>query len=166
MVSRITAKKIGHLFSWGESAFNDGDELHLFGPMQEQIPIPEWVHFHGPTHPDELREHWFPTATGLVTLSQHDEGRPQIILEAMAAKLPILASDIAAHRNLIQHQQTGWLANSRQHFIEGLRCLNDKETNVTVGMAAQHWVKQQVGTWDDCAERFVAAYRSVLGSGA
>lgn len=166
VVSRVTSKKIGPLFSWGESVFGDGDELHLFGPMQEPLTIPEWVHFHGPTHPDELCNEWFPKVTALLTLSQHDEGRPQVILEAMAARIPILASDIPAHRNLIQHQETGWLTDSRQDFLDGLRWLSDHETNIAVGLAAQEWVKQEVGTWDDCAGRIVAAYRWVLGSAA
>lgn len=43
VVSRVTKKKIGDS-SWGEMLFRDKDELHLFGPMQEQMTIPTWVH--------------------------------------------------------------------------------------------------------------------------
>ena len=116
VVSRVTAKKMGSLFSWGEMIFGNEDELHLLGPMQEQITIPEWVHYHGATDPAALHDKWFPEATGLITLSDHDEGRPQVMLEAMAAKLPIIASDIAAHRDMIKHRQTGWIAKTKERF--------------------------------------------------
>src|SRR5690606_5256464 len=88
-VTRITKNKIGSLFEWGESFFGKERELHLFGPMQEKISLPEWAVWHGPASPENLAKNWFPSATGLITLSDHDEGRPQVMLEAMAAGLPI-----------------------------------------------------------------------------
>ena len=162
-VLRITRKKIGSLFSWGEYLFRDEDELHLLGPMQEQITVPDWVHYHGPTHPASLRDKWFPEATGLITLSDHDEGRPQVMLEAMAAKLPIIASDIPAHRNMIEHRRTGWIAKTREDFQEGLKWLSNGDANVKMGLAASEWVLRNIGTWDDCAERYIVAYEKLTG---
>ncbi len=163
-VLRLTKKKIGSLFSWGETIFNRNDELHLLGPMQEKMTVPGWVHYHGPTHPLELCNEWFPKASGLVTLSDHDEGRPQVILEAMAARLPIIASDIPAHRNMIEHQKTGWVANSKESLREALQWLNVKDVNMCVGKAAAEWVKEHIGTWDDCAQRYVSLYERLMGS--
>lgn len=163
VVSRVTMKKIGPLFSWGERIFRNEDELHLLGPMQEPMTIPKWVHYHGPTHPAALYDKWFPEATGLITLSDHDEGRPQVMLEAMAAKLPIIASDIPAHRNVIEHRQTGWIAKTTEDFQEGLKWLSAKEANMRIGFAASEWIRQHVGTWDDCAERYIATYEKLTG---
>jgi glycosyltransferase involved in cell wall biosynthesis len=163
-VLRVTEKKIGQLFSWGETIFGHEDELHLLGPMQEQITIPKWVHYHGPTHPAELHDKWFPEATGIITLSDHDEGRPQVMLEAMAAKLPIIASDIPAHRDMIEHLETGWIAKTREDFQEGLKRLGNSDVNMAMGLAASEWVRQHVGTWDDCAERYIAAYEKLIGT--
>jgi glycosyltransferase involved in cell wall biosynthesis len=163
VVSRVTEKKIGCLFSWGEMVFGDEDELHLLGPMQEQLAIPEWVQYHGATHPAALHEKWFPEASGLITLSDHDEGRPQVMLEAMAAKLPIIASDIAAHRNMIEHRKTGWIAKTREDFQEGLKWLSITENNMKMGLSACEWVREYIGTWDDCAERYIAAYEQLTG---
>ena len=28
--------------------------------------------------------------------------------------------------------------------------------------SAQSWVRETIGTWDDCAERFVTAYKDLL----
>jgi len=165
VVARLTRKKIGPLFEWGRNIFSSGkeDELHLFGPMQEAVKIPEWVHYHGPTFPDELREKWFDRAAGLITTSQHDEGRPQVMLEAMAAGLPIIASNLSAHSNFISHRKTGLLIDSGDELISGVQYLSDPVNNRDVSEAAHKWVKKEVGTWADCADRYFTAYRRLLG---
>ncbi len=165
-VTRLTANKIGNLFEWGEGLFGPERQLHLFGPMQEDIDLPSWVTYHGPTHPADLLQHWFPMASGLISLSRHDEGRPQVMLEAMAAGLPVLASDVPAHRDMVQHSQTGWLAANRDELCKGLDWLEDSVHNQNTGQAARKWIKDSIGTWDDCAGRYTAAYQSLLERGS
>jgi len=162
VVSRLTKKKIGPLFEWGKQVFHKEHELHLFGPMQEQLNLPEWVHYHGATYPQNLQENWFPQATGLITLSQHDEGRPQVMLEAMAAGLPILASQLPAHTDFITHKQTGWLTDSQENFLTGIKWLANTQNNELIATQARNWVKKEMGTWDDCAQRYINAYHSLL----
>lgn len=165
VVSRLTKKKIGPLFEWGQEIFQQGEhELHLFGPQQEALEVPAWIHYHGATYPQELREQWFPRAAGLITLSQHDEGRPQVLLEAMAAGLPILASKLPAHNHLLTHQQTGWLAGSQDQFETGITWLSNDQQNERVSEASRNWVKQHIGTWEDCAQRYLRAYQMLLAS--
>lgn len=161
-ITRLTSKKIGDLFTWGEGLFGENRQLHLFGPMQEPLDLPAWVHYHGPTHPADLLQHWFPKACGLITLSRHDEGRPQVMLEAMAAGLPVLASDLPAHSDFLQHRHTGWLAGTRDELGQGLTWLENPAQNEQCGQAARQWIKDSIGTWDDCAGRYAAAYRSLL----
>lgn len=157
-VTRLTRNKIGDLFEWGEGLFGGARQLHLFGPMQEPLPLPNWVNWHGPTHPADLQAHWFPRATGLITLSRHDEGRPQVMLEAMAAGLPIVASDLPAHRDFIRHQETGWLVGQRGDLETALTALTEMAGNCRIGAAAKAWIKQEIGDWDDCAARYAALY--------
>jgi hypothetical protein len=161
-ITRLTKNKIGDLFNWGNGLFDEERQLHLFGPMQEQLELPAWVHYHGPTHPTDLLQKWFPQAFGLITLSRHDEGRPQVMLEAMAAGLPVLASDLAAHRDIVKQRQTGWLAASRDELCQGLNWLEDPMHNQLAGQAARQWIKDSIGTWDDCAERYATAYHNLL----
>lgn len=161
-ITRLTKNKIGNLFSWGEGLFGQDRLLHLFGPMQEEMTLPPWIVYHGPTHPAELLATWFPQAAGLITLSSHDEGRPQVMLEAMAAGLPVIASNLSAHHDIIQHRQTGWLIDSVDEFREALMTLEIPGHNQDIGGAARSWIKANIGTWDDCAGRYVSAYRSLL----
>lgn len=161
-ITRLTHKKIGDLFTWGEGLFDAQRQLHLFGPMQEPIDLPLWVHYHGPTHPKALAQDWFPQASGLITLSRHDEGRPQVMLEAMAAGLPVLASQLPAHCDLLQHQKTGWIAATQADTAAGLAWLEDPQHGAPTGQAARQWIKTTLGSWDDAAARYVQAYRDLL----
>nr|WP_315488775.1 glycosyltransferase family 4 protein [uncultured Rhodoferax sp.] len=162
VVTRITKDKIGDLFQWGEGQFGPHRVLHLFGPMQEALELPKWVQYHGATHPAELLTNWFPMVTGLITLSRHDEGRPQVMLEAMAAGLPIIASDLPAHSDFIAHLKTGWLTESQQDFANALSQLEKPALNTAIGQVARRWAADEIGTWDDCAARYCQLYASAM----
>ncbi len=164
-VTRLTKNKIGPLFSWGNDIFVKNNEFHLFGPKQEPLSIPGWVVYHGPVSPDELWGKWFPQCAGLITLSRHDEGRPQVMLEAMAAGLPIIASDMPAHRDVVRHRDNGWIVSNAEDLKEAITYFNDREAVNRAGESARSWVLKNIGTWNDCAGRYITAYHDVLGRG-
>jgi glycosyltransferase involved in cell wall biosynthesis len=162
-VTRLTANKLGPLFEWSEPLFRDGRrELHLFGPMQEQLEVPAWVHYHGSATPQQLANEWFPGAQGLITLSRHAEGRPQVMLEAMAGALPIIASRMPAHADIVADDVTGKLCDSPQAYADALAGLEDPATHLRMGAAARAWAAREIGTWEDCAARYVNIYRQLL----
>jgi glycosyltransferase involved in cell wall biosynthesis len=166
VVSRLTRAKLGPLFDWCEPLFSGRQrQLHLYGPRQEDIEIPSWVHYHGPASPAELSRDCFPTAAGLITLSRHAEGRPQVMLEAMAAGLPIIASRMSAHENIVQHGRTGWLCDAPADVAAGIDRHEDPAANRSAGDAARAWSLGEIGTWDDCAGRYVRLYDHLLDAG-
>lgn len=164
VVARVTRAKIGPLFEWGENIFHGGDELHLLGPMQDPLKIPGWVHYHGPTHPEELLQRWFPTAAGLLTLSRHDEGRPQVVLEAMASAMPVIASRQAAHEDIIRHGETGFIVGSPAELKAAVDEMSEPTHATRVGEAARAWAAQNIGTWTDTAMRYRAQYQRLLAT--
>jgi glycosyltransferase involved in cell wall biosynthesis len=161
-VTRITRNKIGDLFKWGKGLFGEDHILHLFGPMQETLSVPDWAVYHGPVSPDELWGKWFPLCSGLITLSRHDEGRPQVMLEAMAAGLPVIASDMPAHRDIIKHEKSGWIVSTPQDLKDAISFFNTREAVIRTGESARSWVLKNIGTWDDCAVRYITAYQDLL----
>lgn len=165
LVSRLTARKVGPLLDWGEPLFRNHPRrrLHIIGPMQEQFVLPDWVSYHGSASPTELREIWFPRASGLVTLSEHNEGRPQVLLEAMAAGLPIIASPLPAHRNLIDHGVEGLIVHDAATFAAALNTLEDISENKRMGDAGRSRIQRDMGTWSDCAARYAILYKELLG---
>lgn len=157
-VSRLTSAKLGPLFAWGERFFSGPERiLHLFGPMQETQAIPDWVRYHGPATPRQLVDDWFPRATGLITLSRHAEGRPQVMLEAMAAGVPILASNLPAHADFIAQGETGWLCGSPEEMRAGIDAIESPGAE-SLSTTAKAWVARNIGTWADCATRFQGIY--------
>ncbi len=159
-VTRITRAKIGSLFDWGKHWFQEpGRELHLFGPNQEAMEIPPWVHYHGPVSPQTLCDQWFPHAAGLISLSRHDEGLPQVMLEAMASELPVIASSgVSAHEDLLRDQTTGRLCDDAEQLGKILGELENWPVNRKLGEAARDKASESVGTWDDCASRYIRLY--------
>lgn len=160
-VTRVTKAKIGDLFDWGEGLFDARRPLILLGPMQEQMTLPAWIDYRGATHPEALRKEWFPQAAGLITLSRHDEGRPQVMIEAMAAGLPVIASDLPAHGDLVE-PACGRLVTSRDALACALDDLSRPEANAAAGRAARDKARRDIGDWAQAAARFRAAYREVL----
>lgn len=163
VVLRVTVDKIGPLFDWGRLIAESGDELHLFGPRQDALDIPSWIHYHGPVTAQALQQDWFPRAAGLISLSQHDEGRPQVILEAMAASLPIVASPIAAHRELVRDAENGYLVGNRVEFEQALARLRNEALNRDIGERGRAWVRSFIGDWDACAARYVQLCHALVG---
>lgn len=163
VVTRLTRKKLGPLFEYCAPLFAGYPrQLHLFGPMQESIEIPDWVNYHGAVASKELATDWFPKAHGLITVSEHAEGRPQVMLEAMASGLPIVASKIPAHGNLLDDDETGILVGDKEAFAAAITKMEDSGENRRVGEAARVAVRKSAGTWDDCARRYVEVYRELL----
>lgn len=162
-VTRVTRAKIGELFRWGEGLFDARRPLVLLGPLQEDLPLPAWVDYKGATNPEALRNEWFPQAAGLITLSRHDEGRPQVMIEAMAAGLPLIATDLPAHRDLVDEGENGHLTESREALAAALDDLSDAERNRRAGAASREKARSEIGDWQDAAVRYRAAYREVCG---
>ena len=162
-VTRLTADKLGPLFEWSRPLFEStARELHLFGPMQEQIEIPYWVRYHGPATPEQLSTQWFPHSHGLISLSRHAEGRPQVMLEAMAGGLPIIASRMPAHADIVKPAETGALCESASEYSKAVVAIEDFATNRQMGANARAKVRDELGTWDDCAQRYMQIYRRLL----
>lgn len=163
-VTRLTADKLGPLFEWSEPLFRNAPrELHLFGPMQEKIAVPKWVQYHGAISPEVLATEWFSRAQGLITLSRHAEGRPQVMLEAMAAGLPIIASRMPAHADIVTDDVTGVLCSSAMEYARAVTTIEGAEANRRMGAGARDRIAHGLGTWDDCAARYVRIYRRLLG---
>jgi glycosyltransferase involved in cell wall biosynthesis len=90
------------------------------------------------------------------------EGRPNAVDEAMAAKLPVVASDIPAHREMIISGRTGYLAPDVEGLTEATRkLLGDASLRRQIGRAGAQYIKENFSVERE-AEKFLALYRRVL----
>lgn len=86
----------------------------------------------------------FLSALDLFVFPSRMEGLPNAVIEAMAASLPIIATDIPGNNELITHEQTGLLvpsgdANALSEAVS--RLMNDRELSARLGSAARSYVE-------------------------
>jgi len=97
-------------------------------------------------------------------LASHSEGRPSVILEAMATAMPIIATDIAGTRELIQSNLTGLLIpdNDDKQLAACLQKMtNDKLLRQTLGKNASQFILQNKLTWSHTTQRHVELYQAL-----
>lgn len=83
----------------------DGTERDRLKRFAEEIRCEQRVHFAG--HRDDVPEIW--AASDVAWLASDFEGQSNSLMEAMAAGLPVLASNIPANAELVVDRQTGHL---------------------------------------------------------
>lgn len=93
------------------------------------------------------------------------EGLPNALLEAMAAALPIVATDVPGCRDLIENGETGLLAGPAAGDIaRQLAWLLDHPAEAKrMGLRAQQWVRERADS-AGLASRWMRFYEDVLGS--
>jgi len=126
--------------------------------LTEKLGIPGRVHFAGwrPDVPEIL------AASELLVLPSEWEGMPNVVLEAMASRLPVVASDVEGIRELLGEGaklQTVRFGDDRALAERLLRLLSDPHLAAELGAANRERAEQQFGI-----DRMVAAYENLWES--
>lgn len=100
----------------------------------------------------------------LFVLASIDEGMPMTLLEALAARRPVVATKVGAVEKLIIPEQTGLLVESRD--VPGLRdamlrCLRDPSLARELGRKGEEYVRRSFSS-DGMARSYLALYRQLL----
>ena len=101
----------------------------------------------------------------LVWLASSYEGLPNVILEAMAAGVPVVASDIAGNRELVVHAQTGYLVavGDRAGYARyAQKVLDDAALGKQLGAAGRARIESEF-TVEAMVAAHAALYRELLG---
>lgn len=160
-VSAIKKKKI-RLFIVGDGP----EKLHLQA-LCDDLHLPyiggnaeQKVHFIGwHTQVEEILPGF-----DLVALSSDNEGTPVSLIEAQAAKLPVVSTDVGGVSDIVQHGETGLIVSSKDldAFTAALALLSDdKELRKKMGEAGQKSVLQAFSR-ERLANDVSALYRSLL----
>lgn len=102
-------------------------------------------------------------AGDLLALSSHEEGFSNVILEAMAAGLPVVATDVGGNREAVMNGVTGWLVPPKDPDAMAdkiLDLLSDQERAAACGRRGQDRVKEAF-TIDRMVEAHMRLYRPV-----
>jgi glycosyltransferase involved in cell wall biosynthesis len=107
-------------------------------------------------------------ACDMLVLPSLWEGLPNVVLEAMAAGLPVVATAVDGTREVIEHGKNGLLI--QPGVVDELantirRILENGESARTMARAAQTLVKERF-TWKSCVAAYDKLYSALIASDA
>lgn len=173
--SLIPLKQIDHIIL-AVSKLSDLDNLHLnvvgdgpeYGSHQSlirRLHLKHRVHLTGQVEPHDVPRHL--EDADIFVLASEREGRPNVVLEAMAAGLPVIASNIAGVDELIQHGVNGLLFEPGDipQLVDHLSYLTQHhEARERLGSAGRRFIVENQLTWSETGQRYYDLYQEVIHS--
>jgi glycosyltransferase involved in cell wall biosynthesis len=139
----------------------DGPEKRL---LEKQAQGYIHIEFAGPVPPGEIPS-FLEQGFVLVLPSVYGEGLPNVILEAMAVGLPVIATNIAGIKDVIRHGETGYLIEPgnveeiKRHIL-----LLNENPDLRSRMSENCVLEAGNYAWEKIALRFEQAFRSTIRS--
>jgi glycosyltransferase involved in cell wall biosynthesis len=140
----------------------DGPELVNLTGLVRELGVAGNVEFLGAVPPARVWDHlkW----ADIFVFSSESEGRPNAVLEAMATRLPVVASDIPGVSELID-ADLGVLypVGNADALAESLRAMiRNPEEALQYGINAQAALDRMGLTWAASAERYFSVYEKMI----
>lgn len=98
-------------------------------------------------------------------LSSRSEGRPNVVVEALASGLPVISTDLEGVRGMVTDGDTGWLvaAGDADQLAAALdHAAADRTELRRRGERAREVANTQLGTWAESARAYDALFRTAL----
>lgn len=147
------------------SVVGAGPEERALTDMAKSLGLTERVTFTGRVEPGEVTA--LLAEADVFVLASHSEGRPNVVLEAMAAGLPVIASDIPGVSEIVEHEHTGLLFDDGE-MVQLARCIEtlgaDQGLQRRLGEEGRNRILSKGLTWPNCARKYVEVYRELLGA--
>ena len=149
--------------SWKLKVVGSGIEEKNLRDMVEHGGIGERVEFISSILPGDVAECF--VETDILVQASYREGRPNTVLEALAAGVAVIGSDIDGINELIEHGENGLLfspGNTRE-LTQHLQLLIDSYSlRNQLGKAGRQTLLTQGLTWPNCASQYMERYRNLL----
>ncbi len=100
-------------------------------------------------------------------LSSRSEGRPNVVVEALAGGLPVISTDLEGVQGMVRNGDTGWLVavDDPDALAAALdQAVTDRAELRRRGERARAVARIQIGTWADTARCYEALFRTALTS--
>lgn len=150
--------------NWTCLLVGDGPLLNELKARCAELGIAHAVRFVGRRPSGEVAQ-WMQAADALV-LPSYSEGRPNVVLEAQACGLPVVATRVGGTPELVRDGETGLLVDSgsAEQLGAALATLRHQpDRRCQMGLQARQHVERSGQTWARSAEALHALYADVLG---
>ena len=139
---------------WEWCIAGDGPQINVLRSLANELGIQDRITFPGWRSHAELVECY--KGSNLFLFPSRHEGMPNVVLEAMASGLPVVASRIAGNEELVLDGETGLLFPSED--VESLcvalrKLLIDNSQRQKMGNASRRRV-EALYSWENTAQRY------------
>lgn len=138
----------------------DGPEKHALANLTEQFKIREQVVFCGEVPPRQIPA--VLSEADVFVLASRSEGRPNVVVEALAAGVPVVSTDLPGVRGLIQPGTNGWVVpvDDSRALGDALReAAADHMRLLSMGRAARERILVAGETWSGAANQYADIIR-------
>lgn len=141
-----------------------GPERDALQTLAAACGVSGLIEFAGPVAPPAMPARY--AAADLFVLSSRSEGRPNVVLEALASGLPVISTDLAAVDGMVLPGDTGWrvpIADAQAlAAILDQAAMNPAMLRL-MGLRAREIARTRLGTWEDTARTYAALFQSAAG---
>ncbi|OGR07505.1 MAG: hypothetical protein A2511_12230 [Deltaproteobacteria bacterium RIFOXYD12_FULL_50_9] len=141
----------------------DGPEKQTLMQLVVQNGLSESITFVGSIDPDQIPQ--LLAAADVSLLASHSEGRPNVVLESMAAGRPVIATDIEGVNELITHGRNGLLFQDgaiEELAAHIMKLAEDQEARLAMGLAAREFIIEHGLLWSNTANKYTQLYYEAI----
>lgn len=162
----VVIHSVARLTQYGLNArllvVGDGVDRRNLEDLASRLHLKEKVFFLGVIEPEDVKA-LLRTCHAMV-LASEKEGRPNVVMEAMAAGVPVVAANIQAIRELIGQNERGLLfppGDINQLAAQLVTLSRDSAKRREISQKAHAWLKGQGMTWQRTAAAYAETYHEV-----
>ena len=140
-----------------------GPELEPLRAQAASLGVSSCFTFAGTVPATEMPKHF--SEADVFVLSSRSEGRPNVVVEALAGGLPVISTDLEGVQGMVRDGDTGWLVAVDDADALALaldQAITDRAELQRRGDRARAFARNQIGTWSDTARCYQALFQTVL----
>lgn len=141
---------------------SDGFERERIEGIVAELGLADITHFPGRLSPETLPTYY--GAADVCVVPSHYEPFGLVAIEAMACRIPVVASNVGGLQYTVIPEQTGLLAPPKDDAafaVEIDRILSNPEWSHQLGQGARRWVESKF-SWDGVASQLSQLYVQLL----
>ncbi|MGB9927169.1 MAG: glycosyltransferase [Methanosarcina sp.] len=129
----------------------------------EELKISNFIKFTGPVNHEDIPL-WI-SASDILVLPSLSEGRPNVILEALACEIPVVATDVGGIPELLIQGETGYLVPAKNPVELSKRIgklLEDEDLREKMGKLGRKSIIKRGLTWEAHGKKTADIYSELL----